>query len=332
MRSSSIVIVERKRKLQRSGFVAAAVFAGVLLSGCLGEDEQLQQQLRDLRAEVKAAEDRATEAEEKVRELSSKVPEPATTPSVSAVDPAALKSAKDRIAQLERELADAKAAPPPSSAPAQTAESYKALAKQLQTDLMQKVSELSDQLQAQIPSADVQEVTVKRIRPPEEIATAFSSAITFTLLDASRQPVPLSFPVQAGLDGAWKIPTVEDVKRVYGEVARGIPQSAPASNTAATGSPAAASQPASGTAAAPGAGQAGFVKQSDGSILVNWDENARAAAPSPPPATASAPSAPAPAPSAAAPTPQPAAPPRPAAPTIPAPVMPVQQDIIVRFE
>ncbi len=314
-------------KTKRLPFRPAAVSAVVclLLSGCLGEDEQLHRQLQDLRAELKTAEDRAAEAETKVRELSAKISEtPPSAPVSETADPVELKSARERIATLEKELAAAKASPPAATAPTQTAESYKELAKQLQTDLMQKVSELSDQLQSQIPSADVQEVTVKRIRPPAEIATAFSSAITFTLLDPNRQPVPLSFPVQAGLDGAWKIPTVEDVKRVYSDMARGIPQSAPALTAAAPsqGAAPAAAQPTQ-PAPAPASGGASFVKQSDGSILVNWDGNASAAPPAPAPSPALAP---------AAATPQP--PPQvsqPAQPQRPA-VMPVQQDIIVRFE
>lgn len=331
MRSSSIVIMEGKTKRLPFRPAAVSALAGLLLSGCLGEDEQLHRQLQDLRAELKTAEDRAAEAETKVRELSAKVSEtPPPAPVSATADPAELKSARERIASLEKELAAAKASPPAATAPTQTAESYKELAKQLQTELMQKVSELSDQLQSQIPSADVQEVTVKRIRPPEEIATAFSSAITFTLLDSSRQPVPLSFPVQAGLDGTWKIPTVEDVKRVYSDMARGIPQSAPAVAAAPSqGAAPAAAQPTQ-PASAPASGGGSFVKQSDGSILVNWDGNASAAPPAPAPSPALAPAA-----ATLQPPPQvsqPAQPQRPAAPAIPAPVMPVQQDIIVRFE
>ena len=303
----------------------------LILSGCLGEDEQLHQQMKSLRAELRAAEEKVTEAEERIRELQSKESSTPVTPAAGSVDSSELSAAREKIAALEKQLAEAKAAPP-SKAPVQTAESYKELAKHLQTELMQKVSELSDLLQAQIPSADVQDVTVKRIRPPEEIATAFSSAITFTLLDRNRQPVPLSFPVQAGLDGAWKIPSVEDVKRVYADVSQGIPQSAPASPAQpAPGSP-------SGVAtnpppAAPSGGGAGFVKQSDGSILVNWDDSAPAARPSAPAAstTASTPPPSTPAQPAAAPAPAPA-PATPSTPNIPAPVMPVQQDIIVRFE
>lgn len=301
----------------------------LLLSSCLGEDEQLHQQMKSLRAELNAAEQKAAEAEEKIRELQSKVPQIPSTPAASPDDAAELASAREKIATLEKQLAEAKATPA-SSAPVQTAESYKELAKHLQTELMQKVSELSDLLQAQIPSADVQDVTVKRIRPPEEIATAFSSAITFTLLDRSRQPVPLSFPVQAGLDGTWKIPTVEDVKRVYADVSQGVPQSAPASAPQTTpGTPSAVASNAA--PAAPSGGGAGFVKQSDGSILVNWDDSAPAArTPTPAPATTAAATPPRQAP---APTPAPApAPAAPTTPNIPAPVMPVQQDIIVRFE
>jgi hypothetical protein len=312
-------------------------------------DAQVHQELRALRVELQKAKEVNEEfaaklkaADEKIREaMASRSTESAAkAPSASSetTDPEALIRAREEISRLERALAAANAAPSASVATASvTAESFKELAKQLQSDLMAKVNELSDQVQEKLPSADLQEVTVKRIHPPQEIATAFTSAITFTLLDSNRRPVPLRFPVQAGLDGSWRVPTAEDVQKVYADLARGAhlavspaPANAPVSPPSPTVPPSNQANPAGASAVASGTT---FNKQADGSIMINWDPNGTAPMPAvaaaPPPTT---PVQPAPTP-ATAPVPAPApAQPTPSQPKVPAPVMPVQRDIIVRFD
>jgi len=325
-------------KTQHGILALAVLMLPLILAGCLDGDAQLQQAVRDLRTEVQRAKEanqtlaaQLGEAKTKIKEMEGKVEAADGSKSV-AVHPdrsAELKAALEKIAELETLLSAAETGAKPASL---TAASLRELAKELQADLMSKVNELSDLVQAKIPSADLQEVTVKRIHPPEEVASAFTSAITFTFMDGNRQPVPLRFPVQAGLDGSWRVPTVEDVQRVFNGVASGEVQ-------VSTPTPGLASSPQQGSPAGAAAGNAPtqslaarptFDKQADGSIVINWDSNAV-----PPSGSALAPVAPTPAPTPAASSPAQAATPPPAAPqkpSMPAPVMPVQQDIIVRFD
>lgn len=322
-------------QIQQRILLRVAWFLPVILVGCLDGDEQLNQAVRELRAEVQKAGEvnesltsQLNEANSKIRELEKK-PATAQEPQSKQTDAALaaeLEAAKGRIAELERAVASADKS---GKGGTLTAEGLRDLAKQLQTDLMVKVNQLSDQVQAKIPSANLQDVTVKRIHPPEELATAFSSAITLTFLDVGGQLVPLKFPVQAGLDGSWRVPTVEDVQKVFANAASGgglaaLQASTPAPAPTPTQAPAApqpvAPSPSPGTGSSMGGGHP--------EIVIVWDPEAPAARPTAP--------APNPTPTASVPAPPPVAPPQaPAVPqqsSVPAAVMPVQQDIIVRFD
>ena len=311
----------------------------VFLSGCLEGDAQVHQELRALRTELQKAKEtneefaaKLKEAEEKVREAGRAATPAPTLP--AEADPAELKKAREEISRLEKALAEAKAAPAPQPAasPSLSAAGLKELAKQLQADLMTKVNELSDQVQAEIPTADLQEVTVKRIHPPQEINTAFTSAITFTMLDSRRQPVPLQFPVQAGLDGTWHVPTVADVQRVYAGLENGAPGAAAPALASAPAPQQAAGSPSAPAAQPPSPAGGTFSRGPGGEIIVDWGDKTQAAAPATPapaPAVSATPTPAAPMPSAPAPAP---VAPVPVQPTTPKPVMPVQQDIIIRFD
>jgi hypothetical protein len=311
-------------------FGLAIAASSLFLTGCLEGDEQLHQTVRGLRAEVQKAKEtqeslvaQLNEAQAKIKQLES---QPATSNTLANAAPAdsnhaaELQAVQQKVVELEGALAEARSG---EVAGGLTAESLRQLAKELQTDLMTKVNELSDQVQAKIPSADLQEVTVKRIHPPQELATAFTSAITFTFLDGNRQPLPVRFPVQAGLDGSWRVPTVEDVQKIVSGVASGELQSATPSQGLASAPAAPAGGGGLAGPASAGAGRPTFDKQADGSIVINWDANA---APAPPPPMTTGTPSPVGTP---APGPAPATPRQPA---VPAPVMPVQQDIIVRFD
>ncbi len=313
-------------------FGLAIAVSPLFLTGCLEGDEQLHQTVRGLRAEVQKAKEtqeslvaQLNEAQAKIKQLESQPAPPSTAANAAPAEgnqAAELRAAQQKVVALEGALAEARSG---EAASGLTAESLRQLAKELQTDLMTKVNELSDQVQAKIPSADLQEVTVKRIHPPQELATAFTSAITFTFLDGNRQPLPVRFPVQAGLDGSWRVPTVEDVQKIVSGVASGELQSAAPPQGLASAPAASAGAGGLAGPASPASGRPTFDKQADGSIVINWDANA-APAPTPtapPPVTTGTPS------QVATPAPAPAAPRQPA---VPAPVMPVQQDIIVRFD
>lgn len=344
-------------KADHQRFYCASLVSGavwvlpLLLTGCLDGDAQLQQELRDLRVEAQQAKAKQEElqgelaaARERIKQTESQPAAKQAMESGDEAGKAALVAAQQKIAELEAALKKASEVAD-SSATTQTAKPMTAvdlreLAKELQADLMGKVNALSDQVQEKIPSAELQEVTVKRIHPPAEVASAFSSAITFTFLNSSRQALPVRFPVQAGFDGVWRVPTVEDVQQGFNQIASGEAlvaagagnvtggqAVAPSSVTPNPGGVAPSSNPVSG-------GRPTFDKQADGSIVINWDANAPAI---PAPATAPVSAGVAPAVPATAPTVAPAqsqsvAPAAAQTPRVPAPVMPVQQDIIVRFD
>ena len=285
------------------------------LSGCLDGDSQLNEELRALRAEVDASQRARAEMEAKLAAAAQ-----APSPAPSAPDAARMRALEDQVASLQRQLEEARSraqTPAPASS-ALGPEGLKDLASRLQKDLMEKVTALSDQIQNQLPNTELEDVTVKRIKPPPEIESAFSSAITFTLKDASGRLIPVRFPVTAGLDGSWKVPTLEDVRAgMTGVLSAGT--SFTASSPVAPGNPSAGSLENPAATASSGTSNGSFVRQPDGSILVNWDANA-------------APSTPAPAPGTPAPTASPPSVAAPPTPTVPAPVMPVERDIIIRFD
>ena len=286
------------------------------LTGCLDGDSQLNEQLRALRAELDAAQ-RAKAALETQLAAAPQTPPPAP----AASEDARVRTLEEELATVKRQLDEARSRSQEASpGKGLSSQGLKDLAAQLQRDLMEKVTALSDQIQSRLPNTDLEDVTVKRIKPPAEIESAFSSAITFTLKDASGRQIPVRFPVTAGLDGSWKVPTVDDVRAAMSGVL--------ASGTAiASTTPAVPANPAEALAPPPSPQQTNgsFVQQPDGSILVNWDAGTTPTTSSSPPGTPAAP----------APTQQPSPatpPPKPADPKVPAPVMPVQRDIIIRFD
>lgn len=292
----------------------AVLPAALLLAGCLEQDAQLHQELRTLRAELEEARKAAAEAE--ARAASTPLPAAAPVAAASEEEIQKRKALEAEVAELKERLAAASAAPEPAKS--WTLDSFKELAGQLQADLMKKVSDLSDQVQREVATAELEDVTVKRIKPPAELTTAFASAITFTMRDPARGAIPVSFPVQAGLDGVWRVPTVADVRQALSGVLASPATPPPAASqpaaTGLAGDPAPPALPPEGPAG-------GFQRQADGSYVVSWGDQPAAPAPqqpAPPPAQPAGNAAPPPA--------------QPAQPAVPPPVMPVQQDIIIRFD
>jgi hypothetical protein len=309
----------------------------LLLTGCLDGDAQLQQELRDLRVEAQQAKAKQEELQGELAEARERIKQTESQPTAKQAMESGDEAGK---AALRKASVVADSSPTTQTEKPMTAVDLRELAKELQADLMGKVNALSDQVQEKIPSAELQEVTVKRIHPPAEVASAFSSAITFTFLNSSRQALPVRFPVQAGFDGVWRVPTVEDVQSGFNQIASGEALVAGGAGNATGGQAVAASSVAPNpTGVAPSSnpvsgGRPTFDKQADGSIVINWDANAPAI---PAPATAPVSAGVAPAVPVTAPTVAPAqsqsvAPAAAQTPRVPAPVMPVQQDIIVRFD
>lgn len=289
------------------------------LSAC-GENEEHVLQMRQLREKLVAMEKRAAEAAFEL-EAARKAPPPKDTTGDTAQK---LAAAETRAAALEQELQAArKAAPPPTSGGStpDSVESFKRLLKQMQADLQRKTQELADVIAQELPAANIEETTLKRLRPPAEIASAFQSAVVFTLTDASGQRRVLEFPVQAGLDGQWRMPGLADVRQHI---------TAPTVTAAATPPPSMPQNVGHPTVAAPatpalpgGTGPAGA--GATPTVVIQWEKAASRTAPA---ATATAlPATPATSTAAVSPRPAP-----PATPAVPKPIMPVQQDVQIRFE
>jgi hypothetical protein len=338
--------------------LTALVFS--TLTSCVKEDDVLQTQIIELRA---ALDLRTKELEESRSQLSEVKEKMQRLGGVAASDQDTAKL-KVRVTELEDQLAAARSQPSSTAGAAAAVPTIDmdAMASRLEDDLTRKAKQLRELVQKQTPGGRVDEISLKAIDYPAELAALFNSAITFNILAENGQRLRLMFPVTADLGGTWLLPTPAEVQAAYrqaqtqpagmaaapsapqgGNVGGGLAQ------TAASASPQTPSTPAPAPAAPSGGG--GGMRQVDANTFVfDWGDarsrgaapvaapaapaagpsTAPFAAPVPAPAVASqapapmAPAAPAAAPSAPAPAPAPAAP--------PAPVMPVQQDITIRFD
>lgn len=294
-----------------------------LLPSCL-EDEGQVRELRQLREKLVLAEKKAAELAEAAAEAQNQAP---AAPSVPVSDDSGTAALKRQLSELEskhealqKELQAAKsmasAASDTSSKPADAGQ-FKDFVKGIERDLMEQASTLQQQLQEAAPTVAIEGITVKRI------ASGFSSEIVFNVADGSGQTRPYAFPVQAMLDGKWRVPSVADVQRNLASATQAVPvrPAAPTYTQAPAPAPAPAAPQAAQAPASPMSAQE--------TVTIRWDSAnpnaARLAAPQAPQTTAAVP------PPAPAPT-RPAQPTAPAAPRVPAPVMPVTQDVQIRFE
>lgn len=310
--------------------VLACIICVTALSAC-SENEGHIMELRMLRDKLAAAEKKAAEAVEAAQQT----PAPVADPKAGAEATARLEAASAKIASLEKELQSARSAAQASAATSTSKgseESFRGFVKSMEQNLLTRVNELHQSVEQALPSAIIQETTVKRLRLPEEIATAFQSAVVFNITDTKGQARRLEFPVQAGLDGQWRLPGAADVQK---HIAAAATQPLTASQVAAAPAPvvpaaahtpgdvhapSALPQPAIANISTPGGGTAP-------TVVIQWDTSpGRAAAP---------PAAAAPQPVATAATPPAAAKPAPVTtpkPSVPKAIMPVQQDVQIRFE
>ena len=278
----------------------------MVLPSCSQDDAQVLQQLSELKARLAKAEEAAQSG---------------ATPIQNGPDgeSPALSAAQARIRDLEARLAAAESRVATSSA--NPILNLQELARKMQADLVTKTEELRGLVESTAPSANIQEITVRRIKPPQEIASAFSSAIIFTALDSKQRSLRLEFPVQASLDGAWKLPTVKDIEKSYEEALATVSNPAPSLGATA---------PAVPGSQGPGTAPSTFRQVDDKTFQFAWDNPRNG----PPGSAAASPTPPQPSaapinPTAGLRAPQAAAP---AQPTVPKPVMPVVQDVPIQFE
>lgn len=312
--------------------VLACIICVTALSAC-SENESHIMELRLLREKLAAAEKKAAEAVEAAQQAPT--PAPVADPKAGAETTARLEAASAKIASLEKELQNARSSAQTAAATStskRSEESFRGFVKSMEQNLQTKVGELQQSVEQALPSANIQETTVKRLRLPEEIATAFQSAVVFNITDANGQTRRLEFPVQAGLDGQWRLPGAADVQKHIAAAATQpitTPQvaaaPAPVAPSAAhtpgnVHAPSALPQPAIANISTPGGGTAP-------TVVIQWDTA--------PGRAAAQPAAAAPQPAATAATTPAAARPAPATaprPSVPKAIMPVQQDVQIRFE
>ncbi len=287
-----------------------------------GENEEHVLQLRQLREKLAATEKKAAEVTSALETARQAKP----TKDESGEMAQKLAAAEARAAALESELqAMRKNVPSTSSggnAP-NSVESFKLLLKQMQADLLKKTQGLAEAVVQEYngkkgEAITIEETTVKRLKPPAEITSAFQSAVVFKIIDANNQQRVLEFPVQAGLDGQWRIPSVADVRQHVSAPSVATTSGSQSSQSQNVGHPAVSATTetgvrsdaiASGGSATP-------------TVVIQWDKTATPPPKAPAPPSSSAPSA-------AATSQRPAQSP---ARTVPKPVMPVQQDVQIRFE
>jgi hypothetical protein len=301
------------------------------LSSCMKGDEELQRQLIELRNTADAKTKAAEQLEAQVADLRSRSQQTNVVPPVASSEE--LVKAKARITELEQRLATASATP---AAPPQMGKlDLDEIAGKLEEDLTRKAKQLRELVQRQSPSSRIDEISLKSIEYPPQLITPFNSAITFTVTEGTGTPMRLMFPVTADLSGSWKLPTPDEIQKAYraaleqprGGVASTQPQ---AGRPSSKGKPQAQSQPTSSAG-----GGARMTQRADGVFVFDWGDGASAAQNTAPPAGQPSvenvippgktggvqpPAAPSRAPAAA-----------PQAPNVPAPVMPVVGDRIIRF-
>lgn len=322
---------------------ALAGLAAVALASCMREDDVLQTQLIEARAAMEQRGRELDQTQAQLNELKEKMQRLGGA-SASADELARLKA---RNAELEDQLAAARQQAATPDAPAKF--DLDVMANRLEEDLTRKAKQLRELVQKQTPGGRVDEISLKSIDYPRELLATFNSAITFNILAENGQRLRLMFPVTADLGGAWKLPSPAEVQAAYQQAQSQPAQPAPAPALASSDTPPSAAVPQAAPSPAPASDSSGSVsgmRQLDANTFVfNWGDGpaaapARPAAPAPQ-AAVSSPAAPAPIANftpGAAPSPAPApaapvAPSRPAAPAAaPAPVMPVQQDITIRFD
>ncbi|MFZ4766749.1 MAG: hypothetical protein ACOYMN_17495 [Roseimicrobium sp.] len=279
----------------------------VLMNSCVREDEELQRLLIETRAALATQTQALDNAQAQLS--GSKNQKPTENFSVE------LTKAKARIAELTAEIAALK-----SSSPATL--DIDTLAKKADAELMHKAKQLGEMVQKQSPSSRMEEMSVRAVQAAPQVVAPFASAITFNVFLDGRA-LKLVFPVTADLRGSWKLPSPDEVQKAFKEAEGQVTRNAEVAQAPA--------EPQTRPSAAQG---------DVPTFEITWPDENRA------PQVRPQPSTPSPAhrsvPIASSPPidnfapPSQAAPaatssPPPAAPQVPAPIMPVVGDRVIRF-
>lgn len=339
-------IVDGHNRLMRHGSVLMMVCAALMMVSCAPQDEELQRQIIETRAALDARTKALEQVQSQIAELQSQRPRSGD----AAGSGEELAKAKATIADLTRQLESLRAqsagASQKSTASAPMQLDLDAMAVKLEEDLTRKAKQLRELVQKQSPNSRIDEISMKSIQYPAELVTPFNSAITFSIAMQGGRSIRLVFPVTADLGGSWKLPGPDEVQQAY-KAAQEQPEGVALSGGATPVQPggnAQSSQPqASG-------GRGSSMRQVDANTFVfDWGDGPTAQQPRQAQATAppqsvtprsasvgggqtlnnfTPPGQIAPQPPLSAPT-QPSASPQPS--SVPAPVMPVVGDRVIRF-
>jgi hypothetical protein len=317
--------MEETPHLGLGGFLRCTLTAA-LLAGCAKQDEEMQREMVELRATVQAKNRELEDLRAKAN--TPPVTSPTHPPAVSEAD---MSKAKARISELEGEVAKLNEQlkhPPEPEIPQAISMKFDAdaLKDKLEDNLTRKASELRELVLRQSGITGITEISIKRVVLPPEVISPFHSAITFTLMDNGK-PLRVQFPVTADFSGSWRLPSPDKIQQACQQareqMAAGPPPEPlpPSPPSVAPVASAPAPAPAESSAPRPVPPQAlptshtPSMKRVDANTFVmDWGDKSASSAPAPSSPASHAPSGQGTAPA-----------------HVPAPVMPVQRDIIIKF-
>ncbi|MDZ4405001.1 hypothetical protein [Prosthecobacter sp.] len=186
------------------GVMFALGLCALVLSGCTENETQVLE-LRQLREKLAAVEKRAAAAaQQPARPSATGIPQ-------ELVDSAQkLVMAEARIALLEKELQEARDAP--LGAERVSVVNVRDFVEAMKNDLAKKVGELCRSVELAVPAETIKVIELTSLPPLEKIVGAYESKITFQVV-SSGQTRHFVFRVQPGLDGQWHLPEVAVVKQ-----------------------------------------------------------------------------------------------------------------------
>ena len=359
----------KARKSLHSLCIFPILTAAILtLPSCMKEDEELQRRATTLETQLK---EKTAELEAKTKALEQAQAAAKSTPSPAPDTSGELTKAREVIAKLQEQLAAAQKPPAGDSTPSKGPGGIDldSMKQKLERDLTEKAAKLRDLVLQQTGVATIKATTTESIQYPPEVIAPFHSAISFTLPAADGQECVISFPVEADFSGTWSLPTPADIQKTYKMVREkfaerfaGTPNSpaTPQQTPQQNGATAQASTPGQQPTADDWKNMV-FVEVSPGVVAMrprgsaanSAAQQSRPATPTTPPQTTqntparqtTRPAQPAPPPEPPQPftfngpgtgvtNPPSAAPQAPSQPgvNVPAPIMPVQRDVIIRWK
>ena len=186
----------------------AGVLGALLLTGCF-ENEMQVQELRQLREKLSSA-------EKKLATVASQL-QASDSGRQDAVQ--RLKQAEERTAELEKKLKSTEVGPPTTPSGADdSVNSLGLLVETMEKDLFGKVEALCGELSRSLTGGNFSGATIRRLRPLDKIAAAYDSAITLKIVDEAGVAKSLVVEIQPGTDGRWQMPAVAELEKRIKEV------------------------------------------------------------------------------------------------------------------